>query len=329
LKRILVIQTASIGDVILATSLLEKLHEKYPDAQIDLVTKTSNKSLFENHPFVHKLFLWDKTIKKHLHLIDTILAIREHKYDMLINLQRFFSSGLISLFSKSKIKLGFRKNPLSIFYTKSFEHHISAKGSLHETERNHKLIEAYTDSKTGKVRLYPSNNDYAFVSQYKTNAYICLAPASLWFTKQMWAEKWSELMDNIPQDYNIYIIGGKSDYIYSQEIIDNSKHKNCINLCGKLSLLQTAALMQHAVMNYVNDSAPMHLASSVDANTTAIFCSTVPNFGFGPLATNSHIVETYENLDCRPCGLHGHKECPKGHFKCGINIEIEKLINTL
>ena len=87
----------------------------------------------------------------------------------------------------------------------------------------------------------------------------------------MWAEKWSELMDNIPQDYNIYIIGGKSDYIYSQEIIDNSKHKNCINLCGKLSLLQTAALMQHAVMNYVNDSAPMHLASSVDANTTAIF----------------------------------------------------------
>jgi ADP-heptose:LPS heptosyltransferase len=90
-------------------------------------------------------------------------------------------------------------------------------------------------------------------------------------------------------------------------------------------LLQSAALMKDAVMNYVNDSAPMHLASAMNAKTTAIYCSTVPEFGFGPLAADARVVEVTEKLDCRPCGLHGFKECPKGHFKCGRDIDVAKL----
>ena len=82
-------------------------------------------------------------------------------------------------------------------------------------------------------------------------------------------------------------------------------------------------------MNYVNDSAPMHIASAMNAKTTAIFCSTVPSFGFGPLSDSAQIVETKLALDCRPCGLHGHKECPKGHFKCGFSIETEELLKQI
>jgi heptosyltransferase-2 len=70
-------------------------------------------------------------------------------------------------------------------------------------------------------------------------------------------------------------------------------------------------------MNFVNDSAPMHFASAMNAPTTAFFCSTIPEFGFGPLSEFSRIVEASEELACRPCGLHGKKACPLGHFKCG------------
>ena len=84
--------------------------------------------------------------------------------------------------------------------------------------------------------------------------------------------------------------------------------------------------MQNAKMNYVNDSAPMHIASAMNAPTTAIFCSTIPAFGFGPLSDNSKIVETLEKLDCRPCGIHGYSACPKGHFKCGFGIEIKNVL---
>jgi heptosyltransferase-2 len=55
---------------------------------------------------------------------------------------------------------------------------------------------------------------------------------------------------------------------------------------------------------------------------TAIFCSTVPYFGFGPLSDFSRVVETPEKLDCRPCGLHGYKACPQGHFKCAHTIPV-------
>jgi heptosyltransferase-2 len=74
--------------------------------------------------------------------------------------------------------------------------------------------------------------------------------------------------------------------------------------------------MKYAEMNYVNDSAPMHLASAVNAPVTAYFCSTIPEFGFGPLSENSTVVQTTEKLPCRPCGLHGKRKCPEGHFKC-------------
>lgn len=80
-------------------------------------------------------------------------------------------------------------------------------------------------------------------------------------------------------------------------------------------------------MNYVNDSAPLHIASAMNAPITAVFCSTVPAFGFGPLSDHSKIIETKLMLDCRPCGLHGFKSCPKGHFKCALSIEAKDLLH--
>jgi len=96
-----------------------------------------------------------------------------------------------------------------------------------------------------------------------------------------------------------------------------------------LSFLQSAALMKNAVMSYVNDSAPMHFASAMNAPVTAVYCSTIPGFGYGPLSDDSHIIETIESLSCRPCGLHGHQTCPEKHFKCARSIQTEQLLNSL
>ena len=105
-------------------------------------------------------------------------------------------------------------------------------------------------------------------------------------------------------------------------------HNNKIEiLAGKLNFLSSAALMKNAAMNYTNDSAPLHFASAIDAPVTAIFCSTVPAFGFYPLSSKSFIVETTEALTCRPCSLHGLKACPLGHFKCANTIETSQLLS--
>jgi heptosyltransferase-2 len=124
-------------------------------------------------------------------------------------------------------------------------------------------------------------------------------------------------------------MGGPGDILLCQQILEAVDGSEIQILAGTLSFLQSAALMSRALMNYVNDSAPLHFASAMNAPVTAVYCSTIPGFGFGPLSDSSHIVEIEQELYCRPCGLHGYASCPQGHFRCAMEIRIEQLLNTL
>jgi heptosyltransferase-2 len=328
LKKILIIQTASIGDVILATPLLESLHREYPTARIDFLVKKGTESLFSSHPFLGKLYIWDKSARKYRNLYNILKTVQSERYDLLVNLQRFFLTGMLTAFSRAGITVGFDKNPWSLFFSRRVSHSIR-RGEYHETERNMLLIKDFVKQGQKRPVLYPSKQDDAFTSQYKTSAYICIAPASLWYTKQYPAEKWIEFVRRIPEDMHVYFLGSRADYGLCEGIMTAALHKRSMNLAGRMSLLQTASLQRDAQMNFVNDSAPMHLASAVNGPVTAIFCSTVPAFGFGPLADDSVIVETHEELSCRPCGLHGKRECPEKHFDCAHRIEVEDLLKRI
>jgi len=330
LENILIIQTASLGDVILTTPVVEKLHEFYPDAKIDFLLKYGYEDLLKSHPFIHKVIVWDKKENKYKHLLELIRIVRERHYDAVINVQRFASSGLITALSRSKIRIGFNKNPFSLFFTKRIKHKIGKqKEYSHESERNLRLISSLTNEEKFPVKLYPSKQDFAKVSQYKTKQFITIAPGSLWFTKQLPEEKWIEFVRKVDNDLVIYFLGSPSEKDLCARIIENSGHKNNLNLAGKFSFLESAALMKDARMNYVNDSAPMHFASAVNAPVTAIYCSTVPEFGFGPLSEKSFIVQAKYPPDCKPCGLHGFKKCPEKHFECAMRIETDQMIETI
>jgi len=325
LKKILIIQTASIGDVILATPVIEKLHDFYPEAKIDFLLKKGNESLFDGHPFLHKVLIWDKTTEKYKNLVRLLNYIKDTRYDTVVNIQRFATSGFLTAFSGAQKRIGFNKNPFSIFFTESVKHKIKT-GNQHEIDRNQRLVQTITDNTSFSIKLHPSQKDAARMSQYKTVKYITVSPASLWFTKQFPKAKWIDFISKLDKEITVYFLGSKKDREICNEIIKTSGHKNALNMSGKLSFLESTELMKSATMNFMNDSAPMHLASSVDAKTTAIFCSTVTSFGFGPLSSDAVVVESNEKLDCRPCGLHGHQACPKKHFKCAENINTNELL---
>lgn len=327
MKKYLIIQTASIGDVILSTAIGESLKEHDPNCQLDYMVKKGNEDVFYGNMSINEVFIWDKKKDKYKNLYKILKQIQEEKYDAVINLQRFASSGLITAFSRAKKKYGFKKNPFSLFFSKSFPHEY--KENWHETQRNHQLIQHIVGDKLGKPKMYPTKKDYAKVSGLKTHGYITITPASLWFTKQFPKEKWLEFISNLPKDLFVYYLGGPADEALCNELINESQHENSMNFAGKFIFTESAALMRDALMNYVNDSAALHIASSVNAKTTAIFCSTVQKFGFGPLSDDAVVIETEEKLKCRPCGLHGHQTCPEGHFKCALQIDTHKLINRL
>ncbi|GAB3263641.1 glycosyltransferase family 9 protein [Larkinella harenae] len=322
--RFLIIQTAFIGDVILATSLVEKLRAHFPDATIDFLLRKGNEGLLKNHPHLSEVLIWNKKNGKYRDLMRLLRLIRARRYDKIINLQRFGATGLLTALSGAAETVGFSKNPFSRFFTHRIEHRIAP--GIHEVDRNTELVSWFTNRSAFKPKLYPSSADFDQVELYQSEPYICLAPTSVWYTKQYPEVRWIDFLQRLPEHLTVYMLGAPTDSEAIERIRKGGSREKVVNLAGKLSLLASAALMKGAQMNFVNDSAPLHLASAVNAPTTAIFCSTVPQFGFGPLADDSHLVEIEELLECRPCSLHGRKKCPLGHFYCAHGIRTEQLL---
>jgi len=336
-QKFLVIQTAFIGDVVLATALIEKLHACFPEARIDFLVRKGNEALLAGHPWLNAVLVWDKKQGKLRNLWRMGRRIRRERYDKVINVQRFAATGLLTAFSGAAETIGFDKNPLSRWFSKKIPHIVGGTGEaaektpLHEVQRNQLLIRDFTDDEPARPRLYPTNGDEEKVRPYKNGLYITVSPASVWFTKQYPKEKWVAFLRLVPAEYTIFLLGAPSDRELCQYIVGGVEKEGAkvVDLSGQLSFLQSAALMKGAAMNYVNDSAPMHFASAVNAPVTAVYCSTIPGFGFGPLSDERFIVEIKEPLDCRPCGLHGYKACPRGHFNCAYKIEEAQLLQTL
>jgi len=328
MKKILVIQTAFIGDVVLATALIENLQQQWPVAKMDILVRKGNESLFQAHPFLNQVLVWDKKNNKYQNWVGLLFKIRSIQYDVVLNAQRFAATGAWTAFSKAKIKIGFDKNPFSFLFTHAVVHQFSEKGQ-HEIDRNHQLLSSLFMTKVAMPKLYPTSSDELAVSSYQQLPYLCIAPASVWFTKQFSLEKWVDLINEVPFKGPIYLIGGPGDKLLCDQILQKINRRSVVNLAGRLSFLASAALQKKAVLNYVNDSAPMHFASAVNAPVVAVYCSTLPNFGFGPLSDHSFVVQTNEALTCRPCGIHGKKQCPLKHFDCAKTIKMDQLIAPL
>ena len=124
------------------------------------------------------------------------------------------------------------------------------------------------------------------------------------------------------------LVGGPADAALLEQIAAKTEHPNAVVQADQ-GLLESAALMAQAAWVLTNDSGPLHLASAVNAPTVAVYCSTVPAFGFGPLSDRSRVVESAESLPCRPCGVHGKTSCPLGHFACGESITVEQVLSAL
>lgn len=325
------IQTAFLGDVILATPVLEALRQLHPDAQVDVLVRKGHEGLLHNHPGVRQVLTLDKDQPKLRELRRLVSLIRQQQYEAVINIQRFAATGLLTALSGARWTAGFRKNPFSGLFSHRAPHQLGTEpGSPHEVDRNLSLLPEWNDRHTLRPALYPSKADHQAVEAYQQQPYVVIAPASVWYTKQYPKEGWLDLLaTEALQPYPVYLIGGPGDHALCERISAQAEHSAIVNLAGQLSFLQTAALIAGATMTYCNDSAPLHMASATNAPVTAIFCSTIPAFGFGPLSDQRYVVEAPTALSCRPCTTHGRPACPLGHYRCAHDITTQQLTQPL
>lgn len=369
--KILVIQTAFIGDTILASHFAAEVHQNFPQHEIHFLLRKGNEIVIEGLNSVSRVWIWDKSQGRYLALFRLISQLRKFHFDFVFNLHRHGSSGLVTAAVHADIKVGFKENPLSYFFDHRVRHRIPYQIGdlyLHEIDRNLELLQVVRADLgivplLGRRPLLPLTDKIHESLKEKVpdviqkKNYVVVAPASVWFTKAWSEDQFTLLVSKLSQSCDVFLVGAPSDRELCQRILCNaeadldlelSKTRSqatthsistqtekigfkIVNLAGMLSLLETAALMSKAKRVFVNDSAPLHLASAVNAPTTAVFCSTTPKFGYYPLADQSYSIELSKEetkqLGCRPCGLHGHNACPRGHFKCSKMIQVEQVLN--
>ncbi|RYY07504.1 MAG: glycosyltransferase family 9 protein, partial [Cytophagaceae bacterium] len=238
----LLIQTAFIGDVILATALVEHLHRTAPATPLDVLVRRGNEGLLAGHPHVRQVLVWDKKHQKYPNLLRLLQQIRRARYGRVVTMQRFASTGFLTAFSGASERVGFAENPFSRFFTRRVPHLIG--DGTHEVQRNLGLLtEAAPSKTTPKLRpaLYPTPADEAAAAPYAAvGDYLCLAPTSVWFTKQYPPEKWLELLAALPAYLPVYLLGGPPDVAACEQLTQAAERPGLVNLAGKLSLLASA-----------------------------------------------------------------------------------------
>jgi heptosyltransferase-2 len=325
-RKWLVIQTAFIGDVILSLAVVQRLKATYPNDEIHLLVRAGNEDLAAHHPDLTRVWVWHKKRHKYRRLGSLAQELRREGFHGVINLQRYLATGVLTVFSGAAERRGFTQNPLSFAFTYRTAHSISTptgtQDYLHEVDRNLKLLTGLCPTHRERPRLHPPPHAEERITGWLGDElpFVALAPGSVWATKQWPLPYWQTLCEKLVAcNWTVVVVGGTDIQAFGQELANHRSGK-VRNAAGCFSLLESAVLIGRASRLYTNDSGPLHMASALNTPTTALFCSTIPEFGFGPLAEGSVICQTPEALSCRPCGLHGHARCPEGHFRCGQTL---------
>jgi len=327
--KILVIHTAFIGDIVLATPLIRAIKEGLNNPEIHALINPATAPVLENNPYLEKIILVDKRGRDSgfAGLLKIGKRLKRENFDLVFSPHRSFRSAILARMSRAKTRVGFDTSAGAFLYNKKAKY----DSCIHEIERNLSLARAIgIESFHKQPQVFPRERDKAVVDRllektgFQTpHPCVALAPGSIWATKRWpmaYYKKLAQLL--VRNGSHVFLIGGNADCPLGRKIATGSENK-IINMAGELSLLQSAELLTRCKVLVSNDSAPMHLAAAVGTPVIAIFGPTVPAFGFYPTGSKDKIIET--RLACRPCGMHGGNHCPIGTHACMQEISPERV----
>ncbi|GBF49177.1 ADP-heptosyltransferase [Leptospira ryugenii] len=346
-EKILILQTAFLGDLVLSTPFFRALRLLHPEAEIHLVCNLGTESILEGNPDLNAVFPIDKKGKHKgpWGFFQFALALREEGYSKVYAAHFSFRSSLLSWLTGAKERIGYQESGFAFLHTKKVPR---PKMGMHEVDKLFSLCyDSTVDFPSGRNRrpfLYPRKADsdafWKIANEWKLipKSYIIIAPSSLWETKRMPEEKFVSLISYIlrKRKESIVLVGSKADISIQQRIdqllkiqpLKPKERQRLFSLIGKTSLGELAVWIERAKALVSNDSSPIHFASAFDIPTIMIYGATVPAFGYSSLSTKQRIMEV-GGLSCRPCGIHGGRECPEAHFKCMLNQDPEKIFRSL
>ncbi len=333
-NNILIIKPSSIGDVIHALPFLKAIRGRYPDAVISWLINRGIDEIIRDNPNLDEVILFERKRwggfddigYKFKGLTEFIRELRQKGFDLVIDLQGLFRSGIITYLSGADYRIGFAnaREFSPVFYNYKVSH---PPIEMHAVDRYlfiAKELGADITQKDFTINIPVKEKGYidGLIGKDKKRPLIAINPSARWETKMWPLKRYAELIDAIAAKLKAQpvLIGSKEDEVRINEMLSMTKSKP-LNLSGKTSLLQLSALLKKADLLITNDSGPMHIAAAVGTPVVAIFGPTRP-VRTGPYG-NGHVVLQ----SAHPCVNCLKKRC--NDLKCMEAITVDDVLTAV
>ena len=328
--KILIVQLAFLGDVVLSTPVIKGVQDLYPGADIYFLTTPLAKGLLESDPRLTDIITYDKR-KRDSGLVGTFRfakKLKSYDFDLTINLHKSYRTAILLSLARIANVIAFASARFSFLYRDK----VAKLKEGHEVERLMSILSYFSKAQKSppELKLY-LDGDLKLNNQVKSlidskDPYIVLAPGSIWETKRWPVSSYAILAKKISDaGYRIVVTGSRQEKGLADQVTGSLEaSQQGSNLAGETSLPELLHVLNSAEALVCNDSMILHAASALKIPTVAVFCSTVPEFGFGPWENKSIVVEK-KDLDCRPCSRHGQQACPTGTRACMQGVSVDEV----
>jgi heptosyltransferase-2 len=316
--RILLVQTSFLGDVVLSTPVISALREKFPTAELWMMTTPIARGLVERDPELAGVITFDKNRSERslASLWSKARELRAMRFDQAFALQRSARTSLLLFLAGIPTRIGFASARLSWLY----HERRTRDNSCHDVIRNLQILgDSVPDlqSRSHSLRVFTPQwgeiSDSIRSKLVGTNNPIVMVPGSVWKTKRWDWRGYREVAKRfIRQGRTVILVGAPDERELAEKVAGNLP---VLNMTGQTSIAELAWVISRAALVVCNDSMALHLSSAAKIPTVAIFCATSPTFGFGPWENLARVIEV-EALSCKPCSRHGGDSCPTGTWAC-------------
>ena len=325
MKKYLVVRFSSIGDIVLTSPVIRCLHEN-GHAEVHFLTKETFTPLVRANPHITKCF----TIR---HSIGEVIGeLRAERYDMVIDLHRNLRSTALLL----RLRRPFRR-----FRKLNFRKWLLVRFKWDLMPARH-IVDRYMDTVIPLGVTYDGQGLDFFISEEDEvnpadwadgleQGYFCLAVGSQHATKQLPDQHIITLAAKL--ELPLVLLGGPGDHARAEQVRQACTKGSVVNLAGSLNIAQSASMVRQAKALVTGDTGLMHIAAALRKPLVSLWGNTVPAFGMTPFYPegSQHLASILEveGLSCRPCSKLGFDECPKGHFKCMMQIDPAQILIEL
>lgn len=335
--RILIIRFSSIGDIVLASPVIRCLRSAFPASRIDFLVKSEFADLVKYNPHLSAVLEFQSHGQGATELRSLARMIRRTRYDAVIDIHNSIRSRFIRLFSGARYTGVVNKRVVARFALTRLKWNLY-RDAPPVAERYLEAVRdlGVRDDGAGLEIAVPDRVIEAVAARMaagrpqSAEPTIGLAPMSRHFTKRWPAERWIEFGSRCATDFHVKlaVFGGPEEREACESVAGSINRRTgretATNHAGELSLIETAAALDACSLVISNDTGLLHLAAARKKRVVGIFGSTVREFGFLPYGTPGIVVENH-NLPCRPCSPIGRDRCPRGHFKCMMDIGVEEV----